>query len=289
MIMPLKRIRRLLKEDAQTLIKNKMKNYCIDPEVAAHIDRMPHELGSLGHDPWGLSRDALAVALTQFKPIYEKYFRTEVFGLENIPARGPLMIIGNHSGQLPLDGLLVGYSVMMNPLAPRAARAMVERWLPTVPYLGNLLNSIGAVVGDPSNCRKILRRGEAVIVFPEGVRGSGKTFDKRYQLQDFGTGFMHLAIEEKAPILPVGVVGCEETFPSIANIAPLAKLLGMPYFPVMPPVPLPAKVRLYFGEPVYYEGKSGTEEELRGYVSDVQRQINGLVQDGLQERSGWFH
>ncbi|HBF10041.1 MAG TPA: glycerol acyltransferase [Gammaproteobacteria bacterium] len=268
--------------------KTALKNQCISPELAAHIDRMPSQLGSLGHDPWGLSRDALAVGLTQFKPIYEKYFRTEAFGLENIPQHGRIMLIGNHSGQLPLDGMLIGYSIMMNKLAPRTARAMIERWVPTMPYIGNWLNSIGAVVGDPSNCRKLLRREEAVIVFPEGIRGSGKTYDKRYQLQRFGTGFMHLAVTENTPIIPVGVVGCEETFPSVANLKPLAKMFGMPYFPVMPLMPFPAKVRLYFGEPVQYSAVKGTEEELEEQVADVQSRINVLIQKGLEERQGWF-
>ena len=286
--MPFKKIKRFVQDDSRTLLKTKAMKHLVDPEIAAHVAKMPHELGSLGHDPWGLSRDAIAFALTQFKPWYEHYFRTEAFGLENIPTHGRVMFIGNHSGQVPLDGLLIGYAVMMNSNAPRAARAMVERWIPTVPYVGNLLNSIGAVVGDPSNCRKILRREEAVIVFPEGVRGSGKTFDKRYELQKFGSGFMHLAIEEKTPIIPVGVVGCEETFPSIANIKPLAKMLSMPYFPVMPPVPLPAKIRLYFGEPVLYAGKTGAEDELEGYVGEVRSQIQTLIARGLSDRNGWF-
>jgi 1-acyl-sn-glycerol-3-phosphate acyltransferase len=134
----------------------------------------------------------------------------------------------------------------------------------------------------------MLRREEAVIVFPEGVRGSGKTFDKKYELQRFGSGFMHLAISENTPILPVGIVGCEETFPSVANIKPLAKLLGIPYFPVMPPVPIPTKVRLYFGEPVLYKSEKGTEEELESNVNDVKAKINALIQKGLAERKGWF-
>lgn len=286
--MPFKSMKQFVEQDAFSFMKTKAMKRLVDPAVSAHIAKMPHELGSLGHDPWGLSRDALSVALTQFKPLYDHYFRAQAYGLENIPAQGRVMFIGNHSGQVPLDGLLIGYSVMMNPNAPRAARAMVERWIPTVPYVGNLLNSIGAVVGDPSNCRKILRREEAVIVFPEGARGSGKTFDKRYQLQRFGTGFMHLAIEEKTPIIPVGIVGCEETFPSIANLKPLAKMFGMPYFPLMPPLPIPAKVRLYFGEPVLYEGKTGTEDELIAYVKQVQNSINTLIQTGLAQRKGWF-
>lgn len=270
-------------------LHSSVKKYLVDQKVVDLVDRIPKNIGSMGHDPWGFSRSALALGITQFRPWYERYFRTEAFGLENIPSSGRVMVIANHSGQLPLDGLLIGYAMVMNNHGPRAARAMIERWVPTVPYIGNILNSLGAVVGDPSNCKKMLRREEAVIVFPEGVRGSGKTIDKKYQLQAFGTGFMHLAIAEKTPILPVAVVGCEETFPSLADLKPLARLLKMPYFPLMPPVPLPTKVRLYFGEPKVYSTQTGTEEELEGHVESVKQSIDTLIQQGLAERKGWFH
>src|SRR5262249_20160467 len=141
------------------------------------------------------------------------------------PANGRLLIVGNHSGQLPMDGVLVGYALLTNPHGPRAARAMIERFFPTVPFLGNLLNGLGAVIGDPLNCAKMLEAGEAIIVFPEGIRGSGKPYRKRYELQRFGNGFVHLAMAHKTPILPVGIVGCEETMPSLGSIDPLARLL----------------------------------------------------------------
>lgn len=269
-------------------VRNFLKSLLVSGETEAIVDKIPKPVGSFGYDPWGYNTDAVKIALSVMKPLYEDYFRVEAFGLENVPAKGRLMVIGNHSGQLPFDGSLVGYAMATNPNAPRAVRVMVERWFPTIPFVGNIFNEMGGVVGDPINCAKMLRNEEAIIVFPEGVRGSGKTWDKRYKLQRFGLGFMHLAVTENTPILPVGIVGCEETMPTPFHLKRLAKLFGMPYFPVTTPVPFPAKVRLYFGKPMVFEGPLNSEDEAAIRVEKVKDEINNLIERGLQERSGWF-
>ena len=165
---------------------------------------------------------------------------------------------------------------------------MIERWFPTIPFVGNLMSSVGGVLGDPENCVNMLRAEEAVIVFPEGVRGAGKTWDKRYKLQRFGLGFMHLAITENTPILPVGVVACEETMPTLFHLKTLSRMFGMPYFPMTTPIPIPAKVRLYFGEPMRFDGPITSEDDIAIKVEKVKDAINGLIARGLQEREGWF-
>ena len=141
------------------------------------------------------------------------------------------------------------------------------------------------MIGDPVNCNKMLQNDEAIIVFPEGVRGSGKPYKLRYQLQRFGNGFMHLALANKTPIVPVGVVGCEETMPSIANIAPLAKLLGVPYIPIAPPLPLPARVYLNFGEPMHFTGDVDNEDAVTEKVEEVKTEIRRLIDVGLGQRT----
>ncbi len=137
----------------------------------------------------------------------------------------------------------------------------------------------------------MLANNEAVIVFPEGVRGSGKLYRDRYQLKRFGNGFMHLAMKYKAPIVPVGVVGCEETIPAIANIKPpLANALGVPYVPVALPVVLPpAKVHLNFGgEPMYFDDTEIPEEQVTERVEAVKAEISRLIDKGLSERKRLF-
>lgn len=269
-------------------VRTLLKKWLVSEELNQQMDKIQKPVGSLGYDPWGFNVEAAKIAGAICRPLYEKYFRVEAHGVENVPAEGPVLIIANHSGQLPLDGVLIGYAIATRKKEPRLPRAMIERFFPTVPYLGNWLNQIGAVLGDPVNCAKVLERKEAVIVFPEGIRGSGKLYKDRYKLMRFGNGFMHLAMKYNAPIVPVGVVGCEETIPAFANIKPLAKLLGIPYAPVALPFILPAKVILHFGEPMHFESGDVTEDEITRRVEGVKAAISELIDKGLNERKRLF-
>lgn len=270
-------------------LKERVLGRLLTPEIDELMSKIPKPVGSYGYDPWGYNEDIAKVGVACVRWLYEKYFRVTAHGLENIPAKGRVLIVPNHSGQLPMDGVMIGYALATNPHGPRAARAMIERFFPTVPWLGNLLNAFGGVIGDPVNCSKMLESDEAILVFPEGVRGSGKLYKDRYQLQRFGNGFMHLAMNHKVPIVPVGVVGCEETMPSLYDIKPLAKLLGIPYAPIAPLLPLPARVFLNFGEPMTFKGGVATsEEEVAEKVEQVKDAIRALIERGLQERTKVF-
>src|SRR5690606_24019846 len=147
------------------------------------------------------------------------------------------LIVPNHSGQLPLDGLVIAVACLLKLDPPRLVRAMAERWFPTLPWVNVAFSRSGVVVGDPINCRNLLEADNAILVFPEGARGSGKTWGRRYQLERFGRGFVRLALQTNTPIVPVGVVGAEESIISVANARPLAKLLGFPYLPIHPLLP----------------------------------------------------
>jgi 1-acyl-sn-glycerol-3-phosphate acyltransferase len=206
--------------------------------------------------------------------------------------------VGNHSGQLPFDGLMVAASLFLELEPPRIVRSMVERWVPRLPWISTLFARAGQVVGTPDNCRRLLERGNVVLVFPEGVRGIGKTWERRYQLQRFGTGFMRLALATKSPILPVAVVGAEEQAPAFANVAPLAQLLGVPSFPITPTfplfglfglLPLPTKYRLVFGPALRFEG-GGDEDEgvIEAHVEVVRSSIAAQLERGLAAREGVF-
>jgi 1-acyl-sn-glycerol-3-phosphate acyltransferase len=260
----------------------------VTPEVEDQIARIPKPVGSFGYDAWGYNENAARVGLGVVKFLYEKYFRVVANGLENIPTQGRVLLVANHSGQLPMDGVLIGGAMALNPAGPRAPRPMVDRFVPTVPWLGSIMTGIGAVIGDPLNCVKMLEQDEAVIVFPEGVRGSGKPYRKRYQLQRFGNGFMHLAMQTGAPIVPVGVVGCEEAMPSFANIAPLARLLGLPYVPLGPWLPLPARVYLNFGEAICFDKSAVNEEDVTARVELIRNKIRELIARGLAQRTSVF-
>src|SRR5439155_4623730 len=140
-------------------------------------------------------------------------------------------------------------------------RSMVEKWTATLPFISELFARCGQIVGVPENCVRLLEMDEPVLVFPEGVRGISKTFDQRYKLTDFGLGFMRMALQTRAPIVPVAVVGAEEQYISVADLRRVARLLGIPALPVLPQLllpggflPLPTKYRVYFGAPLEFEG-----------------------------------
>jgi len=271
------------------LSKIDLKKIVISKEASDLVDRMPKLLGSKNYDPWGYNPETAKIGLTFIKFLYDYYFRVSAHGLKNIPTSGPAFVISNHSGQLPMDGTLIGIALATNPNGPRAPRAMIERFFPTVPFVYSLLTAFGAIIGDPINCIKMLENDEVVIVFPEGVRGSGKPYKKRYQLQYMGTGFVRIAIQTKSPIIPVGVVGCEETMPSLGSIDILAKMLAVPYIPVAPPLPLPARVYINFGKPLYFDGDLDNEPEMIEKVEIVKKEINKLIQYGLSQRGKRYY
>ena len=263
------------------------------PGLEDRLNRLKVELNSAGFDRWGLHPETLRKFAPILYLLYHKYFRVETSGVERVP-EGRALFIGNHGGQIPLDAMMAGLALFMDGEPPRIARAMVERWVPTVPFVSTLFTRIGAMVGDPMNCRELLEHDQSVLVFPEGVRGSGKLFKDRYQLQRFGTGFMRLALETKSPIVPVAIIGTEETYPSVYNFEVLAKLLGAPYFPITPffpllgplgLIPLPSKVTVRFGEPLYFEGDPKEDEEkIREKVQRVKETLQTEINEGLRIR-----
>lgn len=259
-----------------------------DPTVEEYVNVFPNKVGSHGFDAWGFNIKNMKNNMRFTKFLYENFYKVEAFGLENIPKDGRCLIIPNHSGQLPFDGMLVAYAMLTNPNGARAPKAMVERFLPSVPFIGNWLSSVGAVIGDPVNCERMLDNEEAVIAFPEGVRGSNKLYRHKYQLQRFGTGFMHLAMKHNAPIIPVGVIGMEETIRSYADIKPLAKALGMPVAPLVLPFIFPSKVYIYFGKPLYFENDVYKEHDIKARVDTVKAAIHELVQEGLKKREEYM-
>jgi 1-acyl-sn-glycerol-3-phosphate acyltransferase len=236
-----------------------------------------------------------AVALFTVAILHRKYFRTEVHGIHHVP-QGRVLLVANHSGQVPLDGALIGAAMFMDAEPPRIVRAMVEKWAVSLPFVSLFFTRVGQVVGVPENATRLLAQGEALLVFPEGARGISKTFDRRYKLTEFGLGVMRLAIETGTPIVPVAVVGAEEQYISIANVQSLANLLRMPAFPIIPQLllpggqlPLPTKVRLWFGEPMHFSGDPDDDDAvIDEKVWLVKQTIQSMLNRGLKERKHIF-
>ncbi len=273
-----------------------MLNEYIDPEVSRALERIPIEVNDLGYDPWGFHPEQARAYFTLAKQIC-RYFRPEVHHIDRVP-EGRCLIVPNHSGQFPFDGLVLAVSLLLQANPPRLVRAMAERWFPTIPFVNIAFSRCGVVVGDPINCRNLLEHNNAILAFPEGTRGSGKIFQKRYQLQSFGRGFMRLALQTNAPVVPVGIVGAEESIISIADLKPVAKMLGMPYLPVpallpllgpLAFLPLPTKFHIYIGEPLVFEGPFDDEDEvIQEKVDVVQAAVAELIREGREARTSWF-
>ena len=261
------------------------------PDLEARLARLVAPQNEYGVDPFGLELDFTRAAIAPALWLYRSYFRVQTHGIEQVPA-GRVMLVSNHSGQLPLDGAMIGMSMLLEGEPPRVVRAMVEKWAPTLPFVAPFFARIGQVVGTPENCRRLLAAGETIMVFPEGTRGLNKTYDKRYRLQEFGTGFMRIALETQTPVIPVAVVGAEEQAPAFFDFKPVAKVLGFPALPVTPtllPLPLPVKYHLWFGAPMRFSGNPEDDDtELERKVSEVKRAIEGLLDRGLAARASIF-
>ena len=216
--------------------------------------------GDYAVDEFGRDEGFLNVVLPLAQFMFQNYWRVEVTGIEHVPAAGRGLLVSNHSGVLPFDTAMIGLAVYNGVPGQRLPRGLVASWFPTLPFVSVLLQKTGQVQAHPLNAQRLLERNELVAVFPEGVKGIGKPYRDRYQLQRFGRGgFIKTALQSRAPIIPVAVVGAEEIYPMIGSLPPVARALGMPYFPVTPTwpwlgplglAPLPTKWSIAFGPPI---------------------------------------
>jgi 1-acyl-sn-glycerol-3-phosphate acyltransferase len=248
----------------------------------------------LGVDPFGADRDTVRISAAVLVHLYRHWFRAEVHGVDNVP-EGRVMLVSNHGGQIPLDGIVIACALLLDATRPRFVRSMVERFISTLPFASVWFPRVGQVLGAQDNARRLLENDEALLVFPEGVKGISKTFDQRYKLAPFGPGFMRLALETKSPIVPVAVIGAEEQYPSVGDIKKLAKALGAPSIPIIPQLfmgmlmPLPTKYRVYFGEPMRFTGDPDDEDAvIDEKVWSVQTTVQSMVNRGLRERRAIF-
>ncbi|HLV61683.1 MAG TPA: lysophospholipid acyltransferase family protein [Fredinandcohnia sp.] len=259
--------------------------------VRQRLESLRLQTNPYGQDPFGMDLDTVAAALGPMLWLYEEYFRVQVRGVENVPA-GRCLLVSNHSGQLPMDGAMIAVAVFLHADPPRVVRSMVERWVPTLPYVSTFFSRLGQVVGTPENCIRLLEADETILVFPEGTRGLNKVYAKRYQLASFGQGFMRLALATGSPIVPISVIGAEEQAPALVNVEPLAKLLGIPAVPITPtllPIPLPSRYYITFGEPMRFEGSANEEDNaIEQKVQKVRQTIQSMVNEGLEERKSIF-
>jgi 1-acyl-sn-glycerol-3-phosphate acyltransferase len=227
--------------------------------------------------------------LAAIRPLKEKWFRVEVRGAENIPATGGALVVSNHSGTVPVDGLMTMVSV--HDATGRNLRPLGADLVFALPFVGELARKAGATLACHEDAQRMLSDGELVGVWPEGFKGIGKPYSERYKLQRFGRGgFVAAALRTGVPIVPLSVVGAEEIYPLVGNVPSLARLLGVPYIPITPffpllgplgLVPLPSKWMLEFGEPIRTDDFDDGAADDPMLVFNVTDQVRETIQQTL--------
>lgn len=217
--------------------------------------------GNYTIDDFGFDEDLTDhVLIPMMRPLFEKWFRVEVRGLEHVPDVGGALVVANHSGTIALDAVMTQVALRDRHPAHRHLRMLGADLVFQTPFVSEVARKAGHTLACMPDAQRLLERGELVGVWPEGFKGIGKPYSERYKLQRFGRGgFVSAALRAGVPIIPTAIVGAEETYPMLGNIAPVARLLGLPYFPMTPTfpwlgplglVPLPSRWIIEFGAPV---------------------------------------
>jgi 1-acyl-sn-glycerol-3-phosphate acyltransferase len=258
-----------------------------------------YTVDEFGYDP-DLADNVLLPAL---RPLYRKWFRVEVRGIDNVPNEGGALVVANHSGTIAIDSLMTQVAVHDEHPAGRHLRMLGADIVFQTPLVGELARKGGSTLATNADAERLLSRGELVGVWPEGFKGIGKPFSERYKLQRFGRGgFVSAALRTGVPIIPCSIVGAEEIYPIIGDLKPLARLLGVPYVPVTPTfpwlgllglVPLPSKWIIEFGEPVATSAHGAAAADDPMLVFDLTDQVRETIQQTLysllmQRRSVFF-
>ncbi len=247
-----------------------------------------------GLDPFGLHVEAFRLIARAGAILHRLYFRTACFGMDHLP-KGPAILVANHSGQLPLDGLIVASALLLDVTPGRALRVALDPRLNRMPTFLAALGRFGHVPMDRGALRALLDQGETVLVFPEGVAGLIKPYRHRYQLRPFSPEFVEVARMTGAPIVPLAVIGAEEQYINIANAERLTKLIGLPPVPVLPQwlvpggqLPFPTRYRLHFAEPMRFAAGPANDDELAHRAWLVRQSVQHILQQGLRERRSVF-
>ncbi len=267
------------------------------PESAALRDPRRSDV-----DEWGRSERFRSLVRTVYDPIYRYWFRAEWEGLEHIPTEGGALLVANHAGAIPSDAPAIMHGIETE--LRRAVYGLAEFIFRRTPFVGTAWSRAGGVAAHPENAYRLLReQQQLVLVFPEGAKGTGKTYDERYRLRRFGRGgFVEIAMRSGVPIIPIAVVGAEESMPIIAKSALIAKTFGVPYAPLtanmlaLGPlgavVPFPAKFKLRVLPPVHFDIEPDQERYSKSRIMDAAEDIRLSIQEALydmlrQRQSVW--
>ena len=254
-------------------------------------------------DEWGRSEHMREIARRVYDPVYRHWFRAEWEGLDKIPAEGGALLVSNHAAAIPSDAPVImhGIETELN----RPVYGLADYFFRHVPVVGTMWSRLGGLPAHPDNAYRLLReQGQLVLVFPEGTKGTSKLVTERYRLRRFGRGgFVEIAMRAGVPVIPIAVVGAEESMPIVARLPTIARSIGVPYLPITANMlafgPLgagiyfPAKFKLRVLDPVHFEVPADQERYSKSRVMDESERIRSMIQDALfdmvrRRRSVWF-
>jgi 1-acyl-sn-glycerol-3-phosphate acyltransferase len=239
----------------------------------------------VSEDPFGLDLELRQRVSPAFRFLHDRYWRVDVGGARHVPAEGPVLLVANHSGALPFDGAMVVTAV--DGERRRVVRFLYDRFVETISPLDLFYRKMGGVTASRENAQALLRMGQPVLLFPEGISGVAKPFSERYRLRPFSPGFARLAMQYDVPVVPVAIVGAEEIYPLVGRAEGLGKAIGMPYLPITPffpllgllgALPLPTKWFIRFGKPLRLSS-AGDDAYIRarGEAVRVRRHLQAMV------------
>jgi 1-acyl-sn-glycerol-3-phosphate acyltransferase len=293
-----------------TAVKKKRKKVVADPEPPTDRDSMELDLpadedvegwidfarrrlrGDYSVDDFGFDPELTdRVLLGLARPLYHSWFRVETTGLENIPDDSAALVVANHSGTIAIDSVMAQVALHDEHPAHRHLRMLGANLVFQTPFLGEVARKAGHTLACHPDAERLLSDGEVVGVWPEGFKGIGKPFSQRYKLQRFGRGgFVAAALKTGAPIIPTAIVGAEEIYPMIYNSRTIARIFGLPYFPITPTfpwlgplgmVPLPSKWLIHFGDPIPTDGYPPGAAEDPMVVFELTDQVREQIQQSL--------
>ena len=264
------------------------------PRAERHDPGVYDELRPGDVDEWGRSEHIRELARRGFDPIYRKWFRAEWEGLEKIPPNGGALLVANHAGAIPSDAPVIMHGIETE--LQRPVYGLADHFFKAVPVVGTAWSRVGGVAAHPENAYRLLReQQQLVLVFPEGEKGPGKLYKDRYQLRRFGRGgFVEIAMRAGVPIVPIAVVGAEESMPIIAKIPAISKALNLPYFPITVNqllfgpllglvIYLPAKFKLRVLDPIHFDVAPDQERYSKSRIMDVAEDVRVALQENLYD------
>lgn len=257
-------------------------------------------------DEWGRSERMRELARTLYGPMYERWHRVEWEGLEKIPKEGGALLVSNHAGAIPADAPAIMHGIEEE--LGRPVYGLADEMFKRLPVVGMLWSRVGGVLAHPDNAYRLLREQQQLaLVFPEGTKGTGKTYGDRYQLRRFGRGgYVQIAMRAGVPIVPIAVVGAEEAMPILWKSSQMAKLTGLPYVPLtanmlafggLGPLgallPFPAKIKIRVLDPVHFDVEPDLPRYSRSRIMDESEAIRQRIQESLLDmlrhrESVWF-